>query len=32
LTAEQADYMHNEVRARLKLITWLGEIDKSLAT
>jgi len=24
--------MHNEVRAALKLITWLGENDKSLAT
>lgn len=32
ITAEQADYLHNEVRAALKLITWLRETDKSLAT
>jgi hypothetical protein len=32
ITAEQVDYMHNEVRAALKLITWLHESSKNLAT
>jgi hypothetical protein len=31
ITAEQADYMHNEVRAALKLITWLRSNGKNLA-
>jgi hypothetical protein len=28
ITTEQADYIHNEVRAALKLITWLHESGK----
>ena len=31
ITGEQADYMHNEVRAALKLIAWLRGNGKSLA-
>jgi hypothetical protein len=31
ITAEQADFMHNEVRAALKLITWLRENGGNLA-
>ncbi len=31
ITAEQADYVHNEVRAALKLITWLRGTGTSLA-
>jgi hypothetical protein len=31
ITAEQSDYVHNEVRAALKLITWLRDNGTSLA-
>ena len=31
ITAEQADYVHNEVRAAIKLITWLRDNGTSLA-
>lgn len=31
ITAEQADYVHNEIRAALKLITWLRDNGTSLA-
>jgi hypothetical protein len=31
ITAEQAEYVHNEVRAALKLITWLRDNGTSLA-
>ena len=31
ITFEQADYMHNEVRAAIKLITWLRDNGTSLA-
>jgi len=32
ITAEQADYVHNEVRAAVTLITWLREHGTSLAS
>lgn len=32
VTAEQADYVHNEVRAAVTLITWLREHGTSLAS
>jgi hypothetical protein len=31
ITAEQSDYVHNEIRAALKLITWLRDNGTSLA-
>jgi hypothetical protein len=31
ITAEQSDYVHNEVRAAIKLITWLRDNGTSLA-
>src|SRR5271165_3640828 len=31
ITAEQADYVHNEIRAAIKLITWLRSHRTSLA-
>ena len=31
ITAEQADYVHNEIRAAVKLITWLRDNGTSLA-